>query len=361
MKNNRLINALQGKPVDCTPVWLMRQAGRYLPEYRSFRSQVENFMDFCKIPELACEATLQPLARFDVDAAIIFSDILTIPEAMGMELSILPDRGPILPHPIQCQEDVDQLVSTDVNESLAYVMKAIALVRQELAGKLPLIGFSGSPWTLACYMVEGCGNHIFHRVRAMLYRAPEMLHTLLIRLTEMIIAYLNAQIEAGVEVIMVFDTWGGLLTPQTYQTFSLYYLTQIARSMTRHRHGKFIPLIFFTKQGGQWLEMTAKSGCDAVGLDWTIDIGHARALVGDRVALQGNLDPAILLAKPQDIQHAAKAIIQAYGPGSGHVFNLGHGVHETTPPDHVGILVDAVHQLSYSAQRVVMAPTRLKS
>lgn len=339
----------------------MRQAGRYLPEYRELRSKEPNFMRFCKTPELACEATLQPLKRFDVDAAILFSDILTIPDAMGMDLAILPEKGPVIDNPIRSQRDIEKLLMPDVHESLSYVMKAIALIRQEIAGRLPLIGFSGSPWTLACYMVEGSGSKVFHTIKSMLYSEPKMLHSLLTRLTEMVVNYLNAQIVAGVEAVMVFDTWGGLLARQPYKDFSLYYLKQIASGLNREVNGTKIPLIFFTKNGGYWLELIADSGCDAIGVDWMIDIEKAKKRVGNLVALQGNLDPAVLLSKPPQIQQVVKDIIQAYGTGSGHVFNLGHGVHQTTPPDNVAVMVDAVHELSYSTQNVLFQSSAAES
>lgn len=346
MKNDQLLRALLRQPVDHTPVWLMRQAGRYLPEYRKLRSKVPDFMTFCKTPELACEATLQPLARFNLDAAIIFSDILTVPAAMGVDVEIAPDIGPVIHNPIHSMHDVEKLVMSDVEESLSYVMEAIQLVRQELNGKVPLIGFAGSPWTLACYLVEGRGSKTFNTVRSMLYRDPAMMHSLLAKLTAQTIDYLNAQIAAGAEAIMLFDTWGGLLTPSTYQEFSLNYMTQIASALQREFKGNKIPLVFFTKSGGQWLEAIAKSGCDAVSLDWTVDIADARKRVGDRVALQGNLDPAALFANPKEIRAAVKEIMEAYGQHPGHVFNLGHGIDKETPPDNVAVMVEAVHEFS---------------
>jgi len=344
MKNDQLIRALLRQPVDRTPVWLMRQAGRYLPEYRKLRQQAPDFMNFCKNPELACEATLQPLARFDLDAAIIFSDILTVPEAMGVDVEIAPNVGPIIHNPIRSMQDVEKLKTNDAQESLSYVMEAIKLVRHELNGKVPLIGFAGSPWTLACYMIEGHGSKTFNAPRSMLYREPETLHVLLSKLAIQTVDYLNAQIRAGAQAIMVFDTWGGLLTPEMYQQFSLQYMSKIADGLLREFEGNKIPLIFFTKNGGQSLEIIAKSGCDAIGLDWTADIADARKRVGNQVALQGNLDPAVLFAKPPVIRAVINGIMEAYGPHPGHVFNLGHGIDKATPPESVAVMVEAVHE-----------------
>lgn len=343
LKNDRFIRALLRQPVDRTPVWLMRQAGRYLPEYRQLRAKVPDFMTFCATPELACEATLQPLARYDLDAAIVFSDILTIPAAMGLDLEFAPNVGPIIHNPIQSMRDIEKLNMPDVHESLSYVTTAISLVRKELDNKVPLIGFAGSPWTLACYMIEGRGSKTFNTARSMLYREPEMMQALLTKLTVLTTHYLNAQIVAGAQAIMVFDTWGGLLTPRGYRQFSLHYMAQIAAGLQREFAGNKIPLIFFTKNGGQWLEVIAESGCDAVGVDWTIDIGAARKRVGERVALQGNLDPAVLLATPSAIRVAITEIMAAYGRYPGHVFNLGHGIDKATPPENVEVMVEAVH------------------
>jgi uroporphyrinogen decarboxylase len=343
-QNDRIIRALLRKPVDRTPVWIMRQAGRYLPEFRQLRATKPNFMDFCKTPELAYEATLQPLRRFALDAAIIFSDILTIPDAMGMNLQILPAQGPVIHNPIRSMQDVEQLKMLDVNESLNYVFEAIRQVVKALNGRVPLIGFAGSPWTLACYMIEGCSSKTFQTAKTMLYRQPDILTALLERLTMLTIAYLNAQIKAGARVLMLFDTWGGILTTPAYQQFSLKYLSQIAHGVMREIDGEKIPLIFFTKNGGQWLEKIIDSGCDAIGLDWTVDIKHARALAGNRVALQGNLDPAILFADPEVIQNSVADILRNYGEGSGHVFNLGHGIDPATPIENVSAMIEAVHQ-----------------
>jgi len=344
LQNSRLIRALLRQSVDHTPVWLMRQAGRYLPEYRELRSKVPNFMTFCKTPELTCKATLQPLERFDLDAAIIFSDILTIPVAMGIDLEISPEVGPVIHNPIRSAHDLKKLMMPEIRESLSYVMEAVSLVRKELNNKVPLIGFAGSPWTLACYMVEGHGSKTFNSVRSMLYCEPKMMHALLTKLTALTLDYLNAQIAAGAQAIMLFDTWGGLLTPNAYKQFSLHYMSRIAQGVCREFEGNQIPLIFFTKNSGQWLEAIADSGCDAVSLDWTVDIGDARTRIGDRVALQGNLDPAVLFSKPSEIRVAVKEIMQVYDGHPGHVFNLGHGIDKATPPDNVAVMIEAVHE-----------------
>lgn len=344
LQNNRLVRALLRQPVDHTPVWLMRQAGRYLPEYRELRSKVPNFITFCKTPELTCKATLQPLARFDLDAAIIFSDILTIPAAMGMDLEISSEVGPVIHNPIRSARDLEKLMMPDVRESLSYVMEAISLVCKELNNKMPLIGFAGSPWTLACYMVEGYSSKTFNSAKSMLYCEPKIMHALLTKLTVLTLDYLNAQIVAGAQAIMLFDTWGGVLTPNAYKQFSLHYMSRIAQGVQREFEGNKIPLIFFTKNGGQWLEAIANSGCDAVSLDWTVGISDARVRIGDRVALQGNLDPAVLLAKPSKIRAAVKEIMQVYDGHPGHVFNLGHGIDKATPPDNVAVMIEAVHE-----------------
>ena len=343
-RNDRLIKALLKEPVDRTPVWLMRQAGRYLPEYRQLRSQAEHFMTFCKTPELACEATLQPLQRFDLDAAIVFSDILTIPDAMGMTVDVTPQLGPVIHRPIASMRAVEALLLPDVHESLSYVFETIRWVCRELQNRVPVIGFAGSPWTLACYMVEGKSSKTFHGIKSMLYRAPDILHALLERLARITIDYLNAQMEAGARVIMLFDTWGGILTPSAYREFSLRYLAYIASALNRNIAGETIPLIFYTKQANAWLEDMVVAGCDAIGLDWTIDLGEARRRVGDRVALQGNLDPAVLLAEPVHIRAEVQRILQSYGSGPGLVFNVGHGVDQATPLEHVSAMIAAVHE-----------------
>ena len=344
--NSRFINALLRRPVDKIPVWLMRQAGRYLPEYRALREKTPDFMTFCSTPELAAQATLQPLARFDLDAAILFSDILVVPAAMGMTVQFIKGDGPHFPQPLRSCRDIEQLQTDHALDHLKYVFDAIALTQRHMPRRLPLIGFAGSPWTCATYMVEGGSSKNFAIIKTLLYREPVILHELLQRVTAVTIAYLNAQIAAGVQAVMVFDTWGGVLAHADYPTFSLNYLRQIAQGLTRRVDGQAIPLIFFTKGGGQWLKPMAASGCDALGLDWTTSMQSARAQVGDQVALQGNLDPCLLLAGPEQIEWAVNSICASYGPGPGHVFNLGHGILPQTPPDHVRVLVDAVHQFT---------------
>lgn len=343
LKNDRLIKALFRQPVDRTPVWMMRQAGRYLPEYRELRKQAGGFISFCQTPELACEATLQPLNRFDLDAAIVFSDILTVPLAMGLDLEFTQGEGPVIHDPIRCQQDLQRLKSVRVKEDLWYVLEAITKSRLALAGKVPLIGFAGSPWTVATYMVEGGSSKTFQIIKTLMYRDPYTLQVLLDKLTETTIDYLNAQIESGAQAVMVFDSWGGILSHQAYQEFSLRYLKQIASSLTKSSNDQPVPLIFFTKGGGQWLESIADSGCDAVGLDWTTDISVAKRRVGSRVALQGNMDPLILFAEPELIQQQVKSIIEGFGEGSGHVFNLGHGINKESPIENVEAMIEAVH------------------
>lgn len=341
LKNDRLIRALLHQPVDQTPIWIMRQAGRYLPEYRATRAKAGDFLTLCKTPELACEVTLQPIHRYPLDAAIIFSDILTIPDAMGLGLYFLEGEGPRFKHPLQTQHDIEKLCIPDVDKDLSYVSDAIRLVKKELAGKIPLIGFSGSPWTLACYMIENGASKDFHLIKKLMYQDPKLLHKLLTILSESVILYLNAQIAAGVDVVMLFDSWGGILSTECYQEFSLNYLSRIIAGL--NQNAKKIPIILFTKGGGLWLEQMSNSGCDAIGLDWTIDIGDARQRVGKKVALQGNLDPAVLLSNPETIQREAKKILKSYGSGSGHIFNLGHGISQHVPPEHVTVLVETVH------------------
>lgn len=344
LENDRILRALQGLPVDRRPIWLMRQAGRYLPEYRELRKRVPDFMTFCKTPELACEATLQPLARFALDAAIVFSDILTLPDAMGMDLQFISGKGPIIHNPIRSKTDVDKLKPVDMVSDLNYVMETIRLVTQEMGHKIPVIGFAGSPWTVATYMVEGQSNKLFSTIRSMVYQAPDILHALLRRLAKVTTEYLNAQIAAGARVVMLFDTWGGILAHQEYLEFSLAYMKDIAAQLTREIGGQHIPIVFFTKNASPWLEQIAESGCDAVGIDSTIEMATAKERVGDRVALQGNLDPFLLFAKPNKIQQAVIDIIDGFGDGPGLVFNLGHGIDKNTPIDNVTLLVEAVHQ-----------------
>ncbi|KAA8995076.1 uroporphyrinogen decarboxylase [Affinibrenneria salicis] len=346
LKNDRYLRALLRQPVDATPVWMMRQAGRYLPEYKAVRAQAGDFMSLCKNAELACEVTLQPLRRYALDAAILFSDILTIPDAMGLGLYFEAGEGPRFQRPLTSRREVEQLPVPDPERELGYVMNAVRLIRRNLAGQVPLIGFSGSPWTLATYMVEGGSSKAFTKIKKMLYAEPDTLHLLLDKLADSVILYLNAQIQAGAQSIMVFDTWGGALTGRDYRTFSLNYMHKIVDGLIRENDGRRVPVTLFTKGGGQWLEAMAETGCDALGLDWTTDIGQARARVGHRVALQGNMDPSVLYAAPEQIRHEVDTILNAFGAHNGHVFNLGHGIHQDVPPEHAGAFVDAVHTLS---------------
>lgn len=345
LKNDRLIRALKRQTVDITPVWLMRQAGRYLPEYREIRAKHKDFMTLCKTPELACEVTLQPLRRFDLDAAIIFSDILTIPDAMGLGLYFAEGEGPKFRKSLHNAKDIETLKMPDMQQ-LQYVMNAIRLVKRELAGKVPLIGFSGSPWTLATYMVEGGSSKNFAEIKQRLLEQPQTLQQLLQLLAESVVTYLKAQILAGADVVMIFDTWGGILSTPNYQSFSLQFMAQIVAQLKQDKQTQHVPVILFTKGGGQWLENMSETGCDALSLDWTIDIGQARQRVGAKVALQGNLDPAILKAEPNIIRHEITKILQSYGPGPGHIFNLGHGITPDVPPEHVKVMVDSVHNLT---------------
>ena len=346
LKNDRLLRALLRQPVDVTPVWMMRQAGRYLPEYRASRSKAGDFMALCQNPELACEVTLQPLARYPLDAAILFSDILTIPDAMGLGLYFESGEGPKFRKPVRNAADVAGLKVPDPLQDLGYVMDAVAMIRRELCGAVPLIGFSGSPWTLATYMVEGGSSKDFRRVKAMMFDQPELLHHLLSVLTESVTLYLNAQIAAGAQAVQIFDTWGGVLSPANYRDFSLHYMTKIVAGLVKESDGRRVPIILFTKNGGQWLEAMASSGTDALGLDWTTDIGQARQRVGDQVALQGNMDPSVLYASPERIRQEVATILTSFGSGSGHVFNLGHGIHQHVDPRKAGAFIDAVHELS---------------
>jgi uroporphyrinogen decarboxylase len=339
-----LIRSLQQKAVPRTPVWIMRQAGRYLPEYRAVRQQAGDFMRLCKTPDLACEVTLQPLRRFALDAAILFSDILTIPDAMGLGLSFVEGEGPCFAHPVRTLLDIDALPGASAVDELAYVMDAVRLIRQSMPATLPLIGFSGSPWTLACYMVEGKSTRDFKRVLPLLYSEPLAMHRLLTKLSDAVIRYLDEQVQAGVNVLMIFDTWGGILTSTSYKEFSLFYMRTIVTTL-KLKYPE-IPIILFTKGGGQWLSELADSGCDALGVDWTCDLSAARAQVGNRVALQGNLDPSVLLTSPQCIRTHVKQVLESYGVGTGHVFNLGHGITPDVLPESVSALVDAVHEFS---------------
>lgn len=345
-KNDTFLRALLRQPTEHTPVWLMRQAGRYLPEYCETRRRAGSFMDLCRNPQLATEVTLQPLARFDLDAAILFSDILTVPDAMGLGLYFAEGEGPKFERPLREEWEIRNLTAPDPDVELRYVMDAVAEIRRALDNAVPLIGFSGSPFTLACYMIEGGASDDFRTIKAMLYDRPDLLHHVLEVNAGAVTAYLNAQIESGAQAVMIFDTWGGALSHRAYREFSLAYMERIVDGLIREQGGARIPCIVFTKGGGQWLEEIAAIGCDAVGLDWTTDIGAARRRVGDRVALQGNLDPVALFAQPEKIAREACAILDAYGPGNGHVFNLGHGISQFTPPEHVSALVNAVHEHS---------------
>lgn len=351
LQNDRLLRALLRQPVDVTPVWIMRQAGRYLPEYRAVRARAGSFMDLCRTPELACEVTLQPLARFALDAAILFSDILTIPDAMGLGLGFVEGEGPRFERPIRRPADVERLAAPDPEADLGYVMAAVRLIRRELAGTVPLIGFAGSPWTLATYMVEGGPGKDFVRVKGLMYERPALLHRLLTVVAESVSAYLNAQIAAGAQALMIFDTWGGLLAPRHYREFSLDYVEKIVAGLTREHEGRRVPVILFTKGGGQRLEAMAESGCDGLGLDWTTCLAEARRRVGQRVALQGNLDPCALYASPERIREEVALALADFGPGPGHVFNLGHGIHPQVDPERVRVMIDAVHALSAAYHR----------
>ncbi|HJP06355.1 MAG: uroporphyrinogen decarboxylase [Acidiferrobacteraceae bacterium] len=346
LKNDRLIRALRRQDVDCTPVWIMRQAGRYLPEYRATRERAGDFLTLCQTPELACEVTLQPLERFDLDAAILFSDILTIPDAMGLGLTLHEGEGPRFARPVRSVTEVAALGVPDPERDLGYVMDAIRLIRHELAGRVPLIGFSGSPWTLATYMVEGQGSRDFARIKSMLYNEPSAVRQLLRVLSESVSIYLTAQAQAGAQALMIFDTWGGVLGHAEYRHFSLDPMEQIVEYLRSDPVASQLPLIVFTKGGGQWLARIAAIGCDALGCDWTTSLREARRQVQDQVALQGNLDPAILYASPERIRSGVADVLEDFGPGPGHIFNLGHGVTPGVDPDHVKVLVDAVHEFS---------------
>ena len=346
LKNDRLLRALLRQPVDVTPVWMMRQAGRYLPEYRATREKAGSFMDLCKTPELACEVTIQPLERYPLDAAILFSDILTIPDAMGLGLYFEEGEGPKFERPVQDAAAVKALGIPDAESDLGYVMDAVRTIRRELDGRVPLIGFSGSPWTLATYMVEGGSTKNFAKVKGMMFDRPDLMHELLSKTAASVTDYLNAQIAAGAQAVMIFDTWGGVLTPRDYRDFSLSYMERIIHGLNRENEGRKVPVIMFTKGGGEWLEMMAATGCDALGLDWTTNIDDARARVGDKVALQGNMDPCILYASPDRIRSEVATILESYGQGTGHVFNLGHGIHPNIDPANPGAFIEAVHELS---------------
>ncbi|MGA8277796.1 MAG: uroporphyrinogen decarboxylase [Rhodanobacteraceae bacterium] len=344
--DHRLLRALRREPVDMTPVWIMRQAGRYLPEYRATRARAGSFLALAKTPDLACEVTLQPLARFALDAAILFSDILTIPDAMGLGLHFVEGEGPKFYHPLRSASDINKLGVPDVESELRYVIDAVRLIRHELADRVPLIGFAGSPWTLACYMIEGASSSSFARAKTLAWDDPASMHRLLDILARSVAQYLSAQVAAGAQTLMVFDTWGGLLSPVQFQEFSLRALNQVTALLKSGATTRDVPLILFSKGANGHLEGLADSGCDALGLDWTITLGAARSRVGDRVALQGNVDPSVLHASPDRILAEVRTALESFGPHPGHVFNLGHGVTPDVDPDRVAVLVDAVHQLS---------------
>ncbi|MDX1556005.1 MAG: uroporphyrinogen decarboxylase [Xanthomonadales bacterium] len=346
LKNDTLIRALLRQPTDRTPLWIMRQAGRYLPEYMEVRESAGSFMKLCKTPELACEVTLQPLQRFPLDAAIIFSDILTIPDVMGLGLYFVEGEGPKFEDPIDTESEIHNLPRPDVNESLRYVMDAIRLARRELNGSVPLIGFSGSPWTLAAYMIQGGSSRDFALAKAMLYDQPKLMHTLLGKLADTITDYLNAQVEAGAQVLQIFDSWGDILPAEAFKEFSLRYIEQIVSGLKRESEGRQVPVIVFSKGANSHLEDLANTGCSALGLDWTITLQEARRRVGDRVALQGNLDPAILLCEADVVRQQANNTLNSFGQGNGHVFNLGHGITPNVDPDNLAVLVKAVWEMS---------------
>lgn len=346
LKNDRYLKALLREPVDMTPVWMMRQAGRYLPEYKATRAQAGDFMSLCRNADLACEVTLQPLRRYALDAAILFSDILTIPDAMGLGLSFGVGEGPKFARPIENKSQVENLPIPDPEGELQYVMNAVRTIRRELKGEVPLIGFSGSPWTLATYMVEGGSSKAFTKIKKMMYAEPHILHALLDKLADSVILYLNAQIKAGAQAVMVFDTWGGVLAHEEYKIFSLQYMQKIVEGLIRENEGRKVPVTLFTKGGGLWLEAIAETGCDAVGLDWTVDIRDAKKRVGHKVALQGNMDPSVLYAPAARIEQEVQNILAGFGEGSGHVFNLGHGIHQDVPTESPKVFVDAVHEFS---------------
>lgn len=352
LQNDVFLRACLRQPTPYTPIWLMRQAGRYLPEYRAARAKAGSFMGLAMNPDLATEVTLQPLERFDLDAAILFSDILTLPDAMGLGLTFTPGEGPKFALPVRDEADVFKLASPDMNK-LRYVFDAVTSIRKALNGRVPLIGFSGSPWTLACYMVEGSGSDDYHLVKSMLYRRPDLMHYILQVNADAVATYLNLQIEAGAQAVMIFDSWGGVLADGAFQTFSLAYMRQVLKQVKVEHDGRRIPRIVFTKGGAQWLEEIAGCGPDVVGLDWTVNMGLARARVGHQVALQGNLDPSVLFAQPEQIRAEVAKVMKSFGGAqnkdgstAGHIFNLGHGINQHTPPEHVSVLVDAVHEYS---------------
>nr|WP_245941780.1 uroporphyrinogen decarboxylase [Arenicella xantha] len=350
MKNDLYLRALRGERVERTPIWVMRQAGRYLPEYRATRAQAGDFLTLCKTPELACEVTMQPIDRFGLDAAILFSDILTIPDAMGLGLVLEEGVGPVFEKPLRSQADIDRLTKTDAEQDLGYVMDAVRVIRKELDGRVPLIGFTGSPWTLASYMVEGQGSKEFRRIKGLMFESPAAAHQLLQVVTDSVIDYLKAQVAAGAQSLMVFDTWGGMLSTSNYQQFSLAYMDQIVKALKADPATADTPVVLFTKGGGAWLEMMADTGCDGLGLDWTVDMADAKARVGDRVVLQGNMDPVVMNTGSEQVTDHAMQVLQAYGNHAetdrGHIFNLGHGIQPHAKPDNMRALVETVQHKS---------------
>ncbi|ARN74214.1 uroporphyrinogen decarboxylase [Oceanicoccus sagamiensis] len=347
LKNDRFLRALLKQPVDFTPVWMMRQAGRYLPEYRASRAKAGDFMSLCMNPEFACEVTMQPLDRYpSLDAAILFSDILTIPDAMGLGLYFETGEGPRFKKTVRTAAEVEALPIPDAEKDLGYVMDAVSTIRKELNGRVPLIGFSGSPWTLATYMVEGGSSKDHRLAKALAFNEPHTMHALLDKLAQSVTTYLNGQIKAGAQAVQIFDTWGGALSHNAYKEFSLNYMQKIVNGLIRENEGREVPVILFTKNGGQWLETMADTGATALGLDWTTDIGNARQRVGDKVALQGNMDPTMLYASPDRIREEVKTILAGFGNGSGHIFNLGHGITPEVDPEHARAFIESVHELS---------------
>jgi uroporphyrinogen decarboxylase len=346
VKNDTFLRALLRQPTAYTPLWMMRQAGRYLPEYCATRKRAGSFLNLCKSPDMATEVTLQPLERFPLDAAILFSDILTVPDAMGLGLYFAEGEGPKFERPLRDEAVIKALRVPDIGKDLKYVTDAVSQIRKSLDGSVPLIGFSGSPWTLSCYMVEGGGSDDYARVKTLMYKEPKLMHHILDVTAQAVTLYLNAQIEAGAQAVMIFDSWGGALSHAAFHEFSLAYTQRIVDGLIREKDGVRIPSIVFTKGGGLWIDSIAATGCDAVGLDWTMDIGVARQKVGEKVALQGNIDPAVLFATPEVIRNEVEKVLTSYGYGSGHVFNLGHGISQFTNPDNAAALVQAVHELS---------------
>ena len=346
LSNDTMLRAFMREKTDYTPVWMMRQAGRYLPEYNATRKRAGSFLGLCKSPDYATEVTLQPLDRFPLDAAILFSDILTVPDAMGLGLYFAEGEGPKFERTVRDEAAVARLAVPDIEAALGYVTGAVRQIRKALDGRVPLIGFSGSPWTLACYMVEGGGSDDHRTVKAMAYQRPDLMHRILEVNARAVTAYLNAQIDAGAQAVMIFDTWGGALSAGAYKTFSLAYMAKVVAGLKRENEGRPVPVVLFTKGGGLWLEDMAATGCDALGLDWTIELSEARRRVGDKVALHGNIDPTVLFAGPETVRAEVGKVLASYGHGHGHVFNLGHGISQFTPPEHAAALVAAVHELS---------------